>query len=143
MTMASSTTKPVEMVKRHQGEVVEAVAEQIHHAEGADERNRDGHAGNDGGAEAAQEKEDDQDDQADGQHQLKFDVADGGLNAGGEVGERNDLDRGGKVGLELRQYFLDAVDDFDGVGAGLPLDVEDDGGRLVHPSGLASCFPCR
>ena len=34
--------------QRHQRQVVEAVAEQVHHAEGADERQRDGDARNDG-----------------------------------------------------------------------------------------------
>ena len=35
--------------QRHQREVVEAVAEQIHHPERADQRQRDGDAGDDGG----------------------------------------------------------------------------------------------
>ena len=60
--------------ERHQREVVERVAEQIHHGEGADQRKRDGHAGNDGGAQAAQEEKDHHDHQADGQHQLKLHV---------------------------------------------------------------------
>ena len=35
--------------QRHQGEVVEAVAQQVHHAERADQGERHGDAGNDGG----------------------------------------------------------------------------------------------
>ena len=42
----------------------------------------------------------------------------------------------GQRGAELRQQRLDAVDDRDDVGAGLPLDVDDDGRRLVHPRRL-------
>ncbi len=43
--MASSTTKPVEIVSAHERQVVQAVAEQIHHAEGADQRQRNRNAG--------------------------------------------------------------------------------------------------
>ena len=50
--------------QRHQRQVVEAVAEQLHHAEGADQRQRHGDAGDDGGAQAAQEQVDDRDHQA-------------------------------------------------------------------------------
>src|SRR5205085_6957174 len=39
--------------------------------------------------------------------------------------------------LELRQYFLDAVDDGDGIGAGLPLDGEVDRAHAVVPAGAA------
>ena len=44
--------------QRHQRQVVQAVAQQVHHAERADQRERHGHAGNDGGREVAQEQED-------------------------------------------------------------------------------------
>ena len=37
ITMASSTTKPVRNGERHQREIVEAVAQQVHHAERADD----------------------------------------------------------------------------------------------------------
>ena len=64
-TMASSTTNPVEMVKRHQRKVVETVAAEIHHRKGADERDRNRNRWNQRGARAAQEDEDDDDDQYD------------------------------------------------------------------------------
>ena len=44
--------------ERHQREVVQAVAEQVHDAERADERERHGDARDDGGGEVAQEEED-------------------------------------------------------------------------------------
>ena len=50
--------------ERHQRQVVEAVAEQVHHAERADERQRHGDAGDDGRAQVAQEDEDDDHDEA-------------------------------------------------------------------------------
>ena len=46
--------------ERHQREVVEAVAEQVHHRERADDRERQREAGNDGGRDVAQEEEDHQ-----------------------------------------------------------------------------------
>ena len=46
----------------------------------------------------------------------------------------------GKAGLQLRQELIDAVDDGDDVGAGLALDVDDDGGLAVHPGGLLRVF---
>ena len=49
--------------KRHQRKVVEAVAEQIHHGEGADQRHGNGNARNQSGARVAQKNEDHQNDQ--------------------------------------------------------------------------------
>ena len=60
----------------------------------------------------------------------------GSLNARGHVGQRRDLDACGQVRLQLRQNLLDGVDDGDGVGAGLPLDIENHRRRQIHPGGL-------
>ena len=49
--------------QRHQRKIVEAVAQQVHHAERADQRDRHRHAGNERGAHVAQEEEDHQDHQ--------------------------------------------------------------------------------
>ncbi len=46
------------------------------------------------------------------------------------------FDRSRQRGAQLRQQLLDAVHYGDDVRAGLPLDVHDHGGRLVHPGGL-------
>ena len=43
--------------QRHQRQVVEAVAQQIHDAEGADQRDGNGHAGNEGRADVPQKNE--------------------------------------------------------------------------------------
>ena len=80
--------------ERHQREVVQAVAEQIHHAERADDRQRHGDAGNDRGRNVAQEQEDHHHDQRDRQHQLELHVLHRGADGGGAVGENRDLDRG-------------------------------------------------
>src|SRR6267378_757419 len=47
----------------------------------------------------------------------------------------SDIDGGGKRRSELRQQFLDAVDNLDDVGAGLALDIEDDRLLRIHPGG--------
>jgi hypothetical protein len=51
--------------QRHQRQIVEAVARQIHHPERADQRERHRDARDQGGAQGAQEGEDDQNDEAD------------------------------------------------------------------------------
>ncbi len=72
--MASSTTKPGGDGQGHEGEVVQAVAEQVHDPEGADEGDRHRHAGNEGGPEVPQEDEDHQDDQGARDHRVQFHV---------------------------------------------------------------------
>ena len=75
--------------QRHQREIVERVTEQIHHPEGADERQRHGDAGNERGPDAAQKDEDDQDHQSDGDHQGDFDVVHRGADGRGAVESRS------------------------------------------------------
>ena len=60
--------------QRHQRQIVEAVAQQIHHAEGADQRDRHRDARDQGSAQIAQEHEDDQDDEADRDDQRALDL---------------------------------------------------------------------
>ena len=123
--------------QRHQRQVVEAVAEQVHHAEGADERQRHGDAGDDGGAQVAQEDVDDRDHQDDGEDQRELHVVDRGAHGLGAVAEDGDVDACGQRRLELRQERLHPVGDLDDVGAGLALHVEDDG-PLARPAQPAS-----
>ena len=122
--------------QRHQREVVQAVAEQVHHAEGADQGERHRHARDDGRGQRPQEQEDHQHDQGHGQHQLELDILDRSPDRRGAVGQHGDLDGRGQSGLELRQARFDAVHDLDDIGAGLALDVDDDRRRVVHPGGL-------
>ena len=51
--------------QRHQREVVEAEAQQVHHAEGADQRHRHRHRGHDRRADAPKEREDHEGHEAD------------------------------------------------------------------------------
>ena len=60
--------------QRHQGQVVDREAGQVHHAEGADQRQRHGEAGNQGGVDVAQEQEGDHHHQRHRQRQLELHV---------------------------------------------------------------------
>ena len=122
--------------QRHQRKVVEAVAEQVHHGERADQRKRHRDARNDGGREAAQEQEDHHHDQRDGQHQLEFDVLHRGADGRGAVGDDLHVDAFRQRGFDLRKQRLNGIDDADDVGARLPLNVQNDGRVGVHPRGV-------
>ena len=62
--------------QRHHGQVVQAVVQQVHHREGADDGKRQRQAGNDRGRDVAQEQEDDHDHQAQRQQHGELDVVD-------------------------------------------------------------------
>ena len=76
----------------HEGKIVQAEAEQVHQAEGADDGQGQGDAGNDGGPERAQKEEDDHHHQADGQEEGELNVVDGGADHLGAVAEDLDVD---------------------------------------------------
>ena len=117
----------------HQRKIVEAEAEQIHRAKRADQRQRDREARDQGCPRVAQEHEDHQHHQDDGERQFKFHIRHRGADGHGPVGQDVEVDRGGQRGLQLRQQRLDSLDHGNDVGAGLPLDIQDNGRRLVHP----------
>ncbi len=73
--------------ERHEREVVQAEAQQVHDRERADERQRHREARDDGRRDVAQEDEDHEDDQDDGQRELELDVADRGADRVRPVGE--------------------------------------------------------
>ena len=74
MTMASSTTKPTHKRQRHERKIVEAVTEQRHHRERADDGHRQREAGNERRRKIPQENKNDHDDEAHGQEQRVFHV---------------------------------------------------------------------
>ena len=77
----------------HQRQIVEAVAQHVHHAEGADQRQRHGDAGNDGRPQVAQEQEDHHHHQADGEQQGELHVGDRVADRLRAVGHQVDMDR--------------------------------------------------
>ena len=125
MTMASSTTKPVEMVRAIRDRLFRLKPSRYMTPKVPTRESGTATLGMMVAGEVAQEQEDHQHHQDHGQHQLELHVSDGGADGGGAVGEHRDLDRGRQGALQLRQQLFDAVDDLDDVGARLALDVDD------------------
>ena len=84
-TMASSTTKPVDNRQRHQRQVVERIAEQVHHAESSDQGHRNGYRRNHRGPHVAQENENHQNHQQDRDQQRDLNFVHGRANRGRAV----------------------------------------------------------
>ena len=119
--------------ERHERQVVEAVAEQIHDAERADERERHGDGGNDGRAHGTQEHEDDEHDEHDADDERDLDVVDGGADALGPIERDARLDGGRDRRSELGQQGLDAIVRLDDVRAGLAPDDDEHRASAVDP----------
>ena len=119
--------------ERHEREVVQAVAQQVHHGERADDGERHGAAGNQGGGEVAQEEEDHQDDDGDGEEQGELHVVDGAANGLRRIESDGEIDGRRNFLAELGQQLFDVVHHLHGIGAGLALDGEDDGALVVVP----------
>ena len=128
------------MVKAIKRQVVKAVAEHVHHAKGANQRERNCNAGNNCGGQVAQEKENDHHHQRHREHQFELDVGNGGADGRGPIGQSGDLDRRWQSILELIQKGFDTVHNGDDVRAGLALNIHDDGGNVVHPGCLTEVF---
>ncbi len=103
----------------HERKVVEAVAQEPHHGEGADERDRDGNGRDQGGPRVAQEQEHDQDHQRDRDEQRRLHVAQRGADGDRPVDCDGDVDGRRDRGFKIRQQSLHPVDRVDDVGAGL------------------------
>jgi hypothetical protein len=104
--------------ERHEGEIVQRVAEQVHHAEGAEKRERHGDRGDERRAAFAEEEEDNEDDEQDGDDKRARDVVDRGADGSGAIEDDLDLDGRRDGGLKLRKDTQDVVDSLDDVGAG-------------------------
>src|SRR5262249_7868074 len=118
--------------QRHQRQVVDAVADEIHDREGADQRHRHHDAGNDRRAHVAQEQEDDEHDQDDGDDERFLDGLDRRPDRHGLVEHRRERDLRRHEGAQIGQLRADAVDGLDDVDAGLAEDDEDDGRLAVR-----------
>jgi hypothetical protein len=123
--------------ERHQRQCIEAVAEQVHDAERADERHRHGDARDQGGARIAQEEEHHHDDQHDRDRQRALDIVQRRADVGGAVGRDGDVDIARNRRLELRQQRHDAVDRVDDVGAGLAVENQQHRGLAVGEALIA------
>ena len=119
--------------ERHQGQIVQTEAERIHRAECPDQRQRHRDAGNDRRRKRAQKNENNGHHERDAQHQLEFHVGHRGPHRRGAIRQHSHFDHGRNGGAQLGKQRLDAIHHVDDVRAGLPLDVHDDRGHLVHP----------
>lgn len=117
----------------HQRQVIEREPKQVHRRHGAHQRKRYRQAGNDRGRNIAQEDEDDADNEQHGQTQLVFDIVNRGTDGCCPVCQWCDLDARGQVLLELGQDAQNVVHHANHVGAGLTLNIQDQGRGLVRP----------
>src|SRR5271170_979234 len=116
-TMASSTTKPVQMVQ--------AVVADIHDAEGADERERNGYARDNGGPGVAEKSEDHEDDENDGNDQSDVDIVNGSANRGAAIDGDAEMQRRRNRSAENREDGVNPIDGFDHIGGWLAEDGQE------------------
>ncbi len=123
--------------QRHQGEIVEAEAREPHHRERADQRQRQGRAGDDRGRPSAQEQQHDQHHEADAQRERELNLVDRGADHARAVADDGEGGvRGERLG-EPRHLRLDARHRRHDVGAGLAPDVDDDRRLALVPGANA------
>ena len=101
----------------HEREVVDAVAQQVHDAEGAGQRNRHGDRRQQGGAQVAQKSKHHHDHQPEGNGQGALNLFDGGANRGRAVHHHVDIDGRRNGSAQLRQQGAHVVHGIDHVGA--------------------------
>ncbi len=106
---------------------VDGETEQVHQAEGADQRDRDGDQRDQGRAKAAQKDEDYQDDQDDRFADGLKDIGDRPVDKDGTVISDRDLHPFGEAGFDLGDDGPDLPGDIEGVGGPLANDAEGDG----------------
>ena len=121
--------------QRHQGQIVERIAQQVHDPEGADDGEGHGNTGDEGGADFAQEDEHHQDDEYQRDDQGAFDVGDRSPNGRGAIQRDVELDALRHRRLQERQLLDDPVNRRNDVGAGLPENDDHDAGLAVEAAG--------
>ena len=122
----------------HQRKIVETIAQQVHAAEGSDQRKRHGNAGNNGRPHGTQEREHHQDHENDRDDQRGLDVLDRCTHGHGAVHCNRQVDRRRNRGLQEWHQRPYPVDRFDDVGSGLT-EHDDEHTRL--PIGQADVAP--
>ena len=115
--------------QRHQRKDVEAVAEQIHHAERAKDGDRHRHARDHGGAEVAEEQKHHGCHQQHRQHQRHLGIVQRGADCRAAIDSDTDVHVGRHRRFQMRQLGLHGVDGLDDVG--VRLAVEDDQNRRL------------
>ena len=128
--------------QRHQRQIVEAVAEHVHHGEGTDKRQRHGNARDYRRPQAAQENENDHHNKCDSEQQGELNVGDRGADRLCAVAQDLDLDGRWDRRLQLRQGGLDAVHGLDHIGARQFIHRQQDCRLAVCKGREASVFRC-
>src|SRR5579872_5737491 len=117
--------------ERHQREVVERIAKQVHRTEGADQRDGYYYRRDQGRAVAVQEHVDHQDDHGNGDQQRLFHLTQGGADGDRAIEGHGQIDLGIDRSAQQGELGFDRVHDLDHVGAGLLIDLHRDGGFAV------------
>ena len=123
--------------ERHQRQIVEAVAHQVHHRERADDRERQREARDDRGGEILEEQEDHEDDQDQRDEQGDLHIVHRLADRHRAVVECVHLDGCGQQRRERCDRRLDAVRDLHRVRPRLTLDCQNDGALAVVPARVA------
>ena len=123
--------------ERHQREIVDAVAEQVHRPERAEDGKRQNHRRNQRRARGLQEHEHHADDQHHGDHQAALGIAHGGGHRLRAVHGDVHLDVGRQGRLDRRQHLLDLRDGLDDVRAGQRIDDHAHRRQIVVEAGVA------
>ena len=118
--------------QRHQGQIIQAEMQREHHGGGAQQRQRNHRAGDQGGADVEQEQEDHQHHQGDRDQQGDFHIRHRGADGLGAVHQDIDVDAGRDIGLQARQRGADLVDRVDHIGAGRLEDHQQDALSALH-----------
>ena len=133
ITIASSTTKPVEIVSAINDRLSRLNPSRYITANVPHQRQRHRQAGDDRGRQVAQEQKDHQHHQHDRQAQLELHVVHRCPDRAGAIRQYRNIDGRWQSCLHLRQQFRDVVHDLDDIGARLPLNIQDDRRRAVCP----------
>ena len=126
ITIASSTTKPMREDERHHRQVVEAVVQQLHDGERAENRERQRERRNERRRAVVQEEIDDADHQHERDDHRDLDVAERRADRHRAILPDAQVHRRRQLRLERRQHRADGVGDLDDVGARLLLHLQRD-----------------
>ncbi len=126
--------------ERHQGEIVEREAAQVHDCACPDQGDRNRHCRNERRVHIAQENEHDEHDQQDRDEQRSLDVADRGADGQRPVEHHDEVVTTRDRRLQSWESRFDRIDGLDDVGAGLTEDDQIDTGLTVEEPGLADCL---
>ncbi len=126
--------------QRHQSQVVDGKAHQIHETKSTHQRQRHRDTGDDGGRNAAQEGKGHQHHQPNGEQQLMLYVTHRGADALGTIGQHQYIHRCRQGSGQLRQQCLHPIRHLNHVGPGLALHVEQHRRLGIGPGSQETVF---